>query len=228
MKTIFTRLLKPALLAVVLLAATHAGADAAGRRFAWEAANTRLAEARTPEDFLASAQNYNKLVQDGVRNGPLFFNLGTALLLAGDGENATAALLRAERYSGSTPDLRANLRLAMATKSGQPDIELPWSRVVFFWHYDNALRVRIVVMLAGWTLLWLGLLLRRLASDTATKSAAHPGPLQAFAGPCVFFGVLVALVFGASVMISLLQERMDERTWPERTLASHVAQEGVR
>jgi hypothetical protein len=228
MRKFSTRSLRLVVALLALAAATHAHADAAGRRFEWEQANTLLAEAHTPDDFLAAAQAYNRLVQDGVRNGPLFFNLGTALLLAGDGENATAALLRAERYSGSSPDLRTNLRLALAAKTGQPDIELPWNRVVFFWHFDHAMRVRIAVALAGWTLLWLGLLLRRLVPATVTSPASHASLRQAFAGPCVFFGVLMALVFGASVMVSFVQERMDERAWPERTFSTHVAREGKR
>jgi len=210
-------------------------ADESSTRFLWEQANARMASARTPAEFLDTARTYNQLVADGVCNGPLFFNLGTALLLAGDGENAAAALRRAERYLGSTPEIRVNLRQALALQSGQPDADLPWDHVVFFWHYDEPLRVRAQLALCGWLLLWPALLLRLLtrASFSGNPSGNEregerpreprhriSGRLRSFANACLFFGLLLFLVFLASAAFSLLQEQMDNRTWGERTFAN--------
>jgi hypothetical protein len=202
-------------------------ADESSSRFLWDQANARMATARTPADFLDTARAYNQLVADGVRNGPLFFNLGTALLLAGDGENAAAALRRAERYLGSTTEIRVNLRQALALQSGQPDADLPWDHVIFFWHYDEPLRVRAQIALCGWLLLWLALLLRLLVRP-AGATAAHPaapragvaGRARSFANACLLFGLLLFAVFFGSAAFSLLQEQMDNRTWSERTFVS--------
>jgi hypothetical protein len=199
-------------------------ADDASRAFLWEQANARMASARTQDDFRDAARIYNRLVADGARNGPLFYNLGTALLLAGDGENAAAALRRAERHLGSTPDIRINLRRALALQAGQPDADLPWDRVVFFWHYDEPLRVRVLAALGGWCLLWLALLLRlfaRAPAEPGTSAAtAGTGRVRAFANSCLFFGALLLVVCSCSAGVSLLQEHDDDRTWSERVPVS--------
>ena len=88
--------------------------------FGWERANARFATARLPADFLEAAQSYNRLVLDGDTRGALFYNLGTALLLAGDAPNAIAALDRADRRLGATPASRANLRLAYGQLDAPP------------------------------------------------------------------------------------------------------------
>ncbi|MEI8241979.1 MAG: hypothetical protein WCI17_01805 [bacterium] len=207
---------------ILRLFAAPVRADEASSCFLWEQANARMATARTAEEFLEAARTYNQLVSAGVRNGPLLFNLGTALLLAGDGENAVAALRRAERHLGSTPELRVNLRQALALQSDQPDADLPWDHVVFFWHYDEPVRVRALIALCGWMLLWLSLLLRLLARPAGTAGATR---VLSFAKPGIFFGLLLLIVFSCSTAFSLLQEQMDDRSWSERTLACKTSPE---
>ena len=219
-------------------------ADDSSAHFLWEQANARMAAAHTPEDYLETARTYNQLLAEGVRNGPLFYNLGTALLLAGDSENAAAALRRAERYLGSTPEIRVNLRQALALQLGQPDADLPWDQVVFFWHYDEPLRVRAGIALCGWLLLWLALLLRLLTrpgTESTARGDARPPVIEnqvvraphhrvtervrAFANSCLFFGALLCIVFTISAAFSWVQERMDDRTWGERVFASKTLSE---
>jgi hypothetical protein len=209
--------------AMLHLLASPLRADEASSSFLWEQANARMATARTAGEFLEAARTYNQLVSEGVRNGPLFFNLGTALLLTGDGENAVGALRRAERHLGSTPEIRVNLRQALALQSDQPDADLPWDHVVFFWHYDEPVRVRALIALCGWMLLWLSLLLRVLA-----RPAGPAGPARrvlSFATPGIFFGLLLLIVFSSSAALSLLQEQMDDRSWSERTFACKTSPE---
>jgi len=242
------------MLAVLLFVQTILHADESSSHFLWEQANARMANAHTPEDFLETARTYNRLASGGVRNGPLFYNLGTALLLAGDGENAAAAFRRAERYLGSTPELRVNLRQALARQLGQPDADLPWDHIVFFWHYDEPLRVRALAALCGWLLLWLALLLRLLTrppAESAVSWDARPpflekAPLvelkggrprepphhavlsdrmRSLANACLFFGMLLCLVFTVSTAFSWVQEQMDDRTWSERVFASKTVSE---
>ena len=45
----------------------------------------------TQADYLQAAQTYQRLIDDGVRNGTLFYNLGTALLLYRDKKDAACA-----------------------------------------------------------------------------------------------------------------------------------------
>lgn len=195
-------------------------ADDAAHAFLWEQANARLAAAQQPADFQAAARDYNRLVQEGVRNGPLFFNLGTALLLAGDAGSAATALERAECYDGCTPDIRTNLRLALASGKG-PDRDWPWHRVAFFWHYEHPIRLRLLVALGGWLLLWIGIALRQLArsgnAEGLSRTSAWKRRTSGLASLCVSFGILLALCFGASAGVSLLRETQREQAWRGHT-----------
>jgi hypothetical protein len=223
----------PAVMPALLLAAlflaggVSARGDEISRAFLWDQANAGMAVARTRQDFLDATRVYDRLVRDGVRNGSLFFNLGTALLLAGDGNNAVAAFERAERYLGSTADVRVNLRLALAARAGQPDAELPWIRVACFWHFDHSMHARLMIALLGWSLFWLGLLVRLLRPERAV-AASTPDPFRAAAGPLLAIGAVAALAFGTSAVVSLVQETAADRTWPERVFTCHAAAEAAR
>ncbi|NLC80407.1 MAG: hypothetical protein GX748_04420, partial [Lentisphaerae bacterium] len=116
--------------------------DESARAFLWEQAGAQAAAATTPEGYLQAAATYNRLVADGVRNGPLFQNLGSVLVMAGDGANAAAAFARAERYLGATPETRQGLAAAIALQTGRAQADLPWSRTAFFWHYAFPCSVR--------------------------------------------------------------------------------------
>jgi len=94
-----------------------------------------MTTARHADDFLGAARAYRKLIERGVRNGPLYYNLGTALLEAGQYDGAVFFLTRAERYTGSTRETRRNLRLALARQTEEDTATLPWYRLFLFWHY---------------------------------------------------------------------------------------------
>lgn len=208
----------PALLPALLLAlssATVVRADQETDRFTWERANALMATAREPEDFLAAARLYHRLASGGGGGGALLYNLGTALLLAEDPVNAEAALIRAERYLGAAPELRANWRLAIAARTGQPDAQLPPSRLLFAWHHGLSLHLRIWLALTGWLLLWAGLTLRLLTRPARRRRGA-PTSTRAFAGLLAWCSCLLALLYGTSAAITLLQERQDARLWRER------------
>ncbi len=147
----------------LLGAGSAAALDASERQFIWQEANARLASARTPADARRAAQTYQKLVDAGVRNGPLFYNLGTALLQAGQPGPAADALLRAERYLGAAPDLRRNLAIALARKADTPASPMPWQRAALFWHYRLTAAQRAALAAACFSLFWVLLALRRIA-----------------------------------------------------------------
>jgi hypothetical protein len=190
--------------------------------FTWERANQAMAGAHTSEDFLGAARLYNELVRDGARSGPLFFNLGTALLMAGDARNAEAALVRAERALGATPEIRANLRLAIAARTGQPDAPLPPSRIFLAWHYHFSRGLRIWLLLAGWALFWCGLALRLVTPPPAGRLRTV-SRRRAFANLLAGWGGALLLVYGGSVAFTAIQEAHDSRFWHERVFTPAAA-----
>lgn len=126
-------------------------------RFLWHQANAQIASADTADDFAAAARTYQRLEAGGVSNGPLLYNLGVALLMSDAPDAALTALLRAERYLGATPDLRANLELAWQRQKNA-ERAWPWTRTVFALHYRLPLQLRENVLWIAYQLLWLGLL----------------------------------------------------------------------
>jgi hypothetical protein len=205
------------LAAAHLLPATGSAADGTtARAFVWEQANAQAAAATTPSNYLAAANTYNRLAADGVRNGPLFLNLGSTLVMAGDGANAAAAFTRAERHLGATPETRQGIAAALALQEGRAHADLPWSRTAFFWHYAFPCTVRAYTALGGWTLFWLGVFLYRLRG----RARAPNAPLRSLSETCMLTGGLIAAVFAASTLMTLADERHDNATWNARVFAS--------
>ncbi len=193
--------------------------DDSARAFLWEQAGAQAAAATTPVAYLQAAATYNRLVADGVRNGPLFQNLGSVLVMAGDGANAAAAFARAERYLGATPETRQGLAAAMALQTGRAQAELPWSRTAFFWHYAFPCSVRAATALAGWALFWLGVVCQLLRRRGAGRAF-----LRSLAETCLLTGGLLTVVFAASTLMTLTHERHDEATWGARVFAASVSE----
>jgi hypothetical protein len=217
-----SRFLPSLILITVFMLATAARSDETSRAFGWERANARISTARAHGDFLEAARTYNRLVLDGDTRGALFYNLGTALLLAGDAPNAIAALDRAERRLGATPATRANLRLAYGLLDAPPSTDdapqalplvlappspLPWTHTAFFWHYEFPCRHRAGAAAVGWVILFAGLFIRLFR-----PAAARP---LVWAGLCLF------AIYGTSTAITLLQEYRDSRSWPTRVFTSN-------
>ncbi len=187
-----TRIILP--LTTLLLCAVPAFADGESeRRFLWEEANWKMAGARTRQDFLTASGVYRKLLDAGVRNGPLFYNLGTALLKAGEYDEALAALLRAERYSGSDPEIRQNILLAIAGKEKDKGVSLPWHRAPFFWHYGLSISTRITVSVCAFAAVWLALICRLFLKIP-------------FARRLLILAFIVLVLFGSSVATTINQE----------------------
>jgi len=210
-------------LLLILLAvspALLAQADDTVRGFLWEQANTQAAAARSSDDYAKAAKTYNRLVAEGARNGPLFLNLGCTLVMAGDGANAAAAFERAERYQGVSPESRQGLAAAQALKTGRSRAELPWYRTAFFWHYALPCPMRALAALGGWSLFWFGLLCRIFDRRRGSRTF-----LRAMSGTSLLTGGVFALVFAASVLLTLAHERHDEVTWSARAPATVAAPE---
>ncbi len=174
-------------------ASSGAALDAAERAFTWNEGQALMAAAAGSNDYRRAAQTYQKLVDAGVRNGPLFYNLGTARLQAGQDDRALEALARAELYLGRQPDIRRNMRIAMARKQKTPGVAWPWQRSLLFWHFNLASATRCAIAVAAWNLFWLVLTLRRLGWRRGT-------------GALAILAFLAFVAFGSSAATSAHQE----------------------
>ncbi len=77
----------------------------------------RLQEAETlyrQGEFLSAASVYQNMIeQEGLANGPIFFNLGNSFAKAGERGMAIAAYLKARQYLPRDADLRYNLEFLL-------------------------------------------------------------------------------------------------------------------
>jgi hypothetical protein len=163
------------------------------QRFEWEEAQSLAAAAANPTAFHEAASQFNDLSAQGVRNGDLFFNLGTCLLLAGEPKNAWRAFVRAERYLGRPRDLVHNMELARTAMNGGDPAPLPWDRTLLFLHYGLPLELRLRIATLCFFLFWVAW---ALAWGRVRSSAQFILALT-LAG---------ALVFGTSAAVTLFQE----------------------
>lgn len=198
------------LLALLLATFSVHAATPAERTFIRDEAITGMMSAQTSADFLAAAAAFQKLVDLGVRNTSLFFNQGTALLLADKPADAITVLRRAERYGGSQPDIRRNLAIAQAKVEGLKTPQGLWSRTVLFWHYGLPCTDRVRVAAWAFTGLWLAAALGLLLSggrDSAAPILPFPPAIKFLMGVSAFLLIL----FGSSVLVTLQEESHPQR-----------------
>ncbi len=156
-----------------------------------------MASAHRPEEFAAAAATYRRLIAAGARNGPLFYNLGTALLRAGEYDAAINALLRSERYVGSNPEITQNLLIALAREDAEAEAALPWYRFPLFWHYGLSANLRIAMAAGAFAAGCILLALWQMGSRTARQ--------------VMFVAWFVFALFGSSVITTLHQESQANR-----------------
>ncbi|MDD5677920.1 MAG: BatD family protein [Kiritimatiellae bacterium] len=179
---------------VLFYCTTAFALDKSERDFIWNEANARMAAARNPDAYLQAARTYQKLVDDGVRNGPLFYNLGTALLQAGQNNPAIDAFHRAERFLGIQSDIRRNLKIAMARKDNIETAEWPWYQLVLFWLFYLPAATRTMVAALAFFIFW-AMLTLRLA-----------GIQRSMANAVLILAAITMILFGSSVATSWYQE----------------------
>lgn len=170
-----------------------AASTPAERSFIWMESLTGLSSAQTPKDFLAVAGTCQKLVDLGVKNADLFYNQGTALLLAEKPADAVAVLLRAERYGGSAADVSRNLSIAEARKQGLKTPAASWQRWVLFWHYGLDCARRVSVAAVAFSMLWIAGALGVLGLKRTGKAL-------------MVVAAVIVVLFGSSVLTTLQQE----------------------
>ena len=117
--------------------------------------------------FRTAARKYEYLVEQGVRNGGLYYNLGNTYFWLGDIGRAILNYRRAERLTPAMAKLHSNLAYARHRVGG--GVQKTETRTVvesiLFWHYDWSPRTRSVVAalayLAAWVVMGVRVFRRR-------------------------------------------------------------------
>ena len=121
-----------------------------------------------PEDAMAAFRQardmFQTVVDAGIDNEQLYYNLGNTHLRLGEIGKAIAAYRRAERLRPNDQRLIANLRFARSLTRDhiEPTGQQTFLRTVFFWHYSWPPRTRKTAAMIGYGLFWLFLTVRAL------------------------------------------------------------------
>ena len=118
--------------------------------------------ARARELYQKALLRYEHLVDNGVRNGKLYYNIGNVYYRLGEIGRAIVNYRRAERYIKADPNLQQNLNFVLSQRTDKIE-EKQKERVLktlFFWHYDLPAYVRALVFAATYSLFWMFLVLR--------------------------------------------------------------------
>jgi len=116
------------------------------------------------EAFAESAAKFQLLIDAGVRNGKLYYNLGNACLESGQLGRAILNYRRARELLPGDGRIEHNLRYARSLRRNQ--IETAGKRAflhtLFFWHYGTSLRQRCLAGLLVYGGFWLMMIFRTL------------------------------------------------------------------
>ena len=164
--------------------------------FEWERAQSAMESARTKEDFLSAARIYLSIADGGAATGPLFHNMGVALLLAGEPRAAAMAFDHAFDWRGASPELANNRAAAEFAISGTRT--LPASRFILFWHYLPSLPLRLAAAATAWIAAW------ALFAILALFAPAH-GTLRRVISLCAIAASAVSVLAASSVAVSASQ-----------------------
>ncbi len=156
----------------------------------------RLAERR----YRDAATWFESLIESGVANGKLHYNLGNAYLRLSQIGRAILAYRRAERLVPGDDRLAENLRFARSIRKNRipQRQESVLLQRLFFWHYGTRTKVRASVGLALYVLAW-ALLFAHLRWRTATLRYAGAIALGGFI-------ILVGSVFADEYRRSTIRE----------------------
>jgi hypothetical protein len=113
--------------------------------------------------FRQARDKFQAVVDAGIENGQLYYNLGNTHLRLGEIGRAIADYRRAERLTPRDSRLQANLRFARSLRRDHIVVsgERTLLQAVFFWHYAVPLRARTTAAMVGYGLFWLLLLVQQ-------------------------------------------------------------------
>ena len=118
--------------------------------------------ARAGELYRKSLLRYEHLVEKGVRNGKLFYDIGNVYYRLGDIGRAVLNYRRAERYIKTDPNLRQNLSYVLGQRVDKIEEKQQEKvlKTLFFWHYDLSAPVRSLVFAVFYSTFWVFVVLR--------------------------------------------------------------------
>jgi hypothetical protein len=146
------------------------------------------------EAFIDAAGRFRQLVDDGVKNGRLHYNLGNAYLQAGEIGRAILEYRRAEQYIAGDARLAHNLEYARSLRRNRipPSGERALLRALLGWHFRTSVGARFTVFTAAYVLFWLVLLVHLFRPAAAGRWTA-------------VVAAVLWLTCGASVLADLIQ-----------------------
>jgi len=151
------------------------------------------AEAAT--SFRQAADKFQIIVDSGLRNGRLYYNLANACLEGGRLGRAIANYRRAERLLPGDGRVEHNLNYARSLRRDQIETtgQQAFLHTLFFWHYGTSLRGRVMVGIVVWAALWGMLIVRVFVPRFRWRYALLPV-------------LAVCVVLAASVAVSLVAQ----------------------
>ncbi|MCG8586465.1 MAG: tetratricopeptide repeat protein, partial [Pirellulales bacterium] len=139
---------------------------------AYESGRAATEPADAKEAFATAAKKYQTLVDDGLDNGKLYFNLGNAYLQTGDAPRALANYERAAELMPGNRDVERNrahaaqlLAIVPAGPSGVLDSAKTWVR-------DLSPSSLVVIAATSWLLLWGALIGQMYSKRTLWRPVA--------------------------------------------------------
>ncbi len=151
------------------------------------------------ELFRRSANRFQLLVDDGIDNGKLWYNLGNAQLQAGKIEDAIAAYRSSQMYMPSDARLSTNLEYAETLVSNTKETNDATSILqrITFWHATLPTQARLTLGVIFWVACWALLALRFFRVIPYFKTAT------------ITFGCL-ALILGASIVADSANQQAEQ------------------
>ncbi|MDR1268929.1 MAG: SH3 domain-containing protein [Planctomycetaceae bacterium] len=106
----------------------------------------KLPAAEQPKEFYRVATMFQGLIDQGIRSGPIYYNLGNAWLRAEEPGRAIAAYHLAQRYYPLDPYIASNKQAALgsAALAAAPEPPTPMIEYIFFWQNSVGCREKII------------------------------------------------------------------------------------
>lgn len=158
------------------------------------------------ESFRAAAAELQSVAELGIESASLQYNLGNALLQAGEVGPAILAYLRASALDPTDGRIAANLATARGRVEARPQPREGGSLVdrIASWRHLVPLRIRVAAAAAAWVILW-GLVAVRI-------SLREPEPAAVLRWRyAIAASATIAAVLAATVAIDLRERSQDAR-----------------
>jgi hypothetical protein len=154
MKTLF-KWLKPGFALALAIPCSAPGQDY--RIQTLETAHTMFGSATNHAMYAEAARQFEYLVhEEGIHNGPLFYNTGNSWFMAGDIGRAVLNYRRAELFMPGNSDLKHNLEIALEMRKDLvPPRELhPLTARLLGWHLNTSTLLRGWLFALCWICFW--------------------------------------------------------------------------